>query len=200
MDHLAFPCLVGQNPLMGPNDETLGPRFMPTSNAYSKEMQEVVVTSAKALGFDFVRPHGCHCMVSGPTYESPTECKWLRQVGAGSVSMSSIPEIIAAHHCGMKVIGMSLLTNKVLMPGDDRPHASHQEVLETVEMRASQMMALVERIVQNLKAKVESMNDLPKICLSDQNVAGDASSSSRAVAVLVGLASITMLGFLARKD
>merc|ERR1740121_1442512 len=115
---------------MGPNDDALGPRFMPTSNAYSKDMQEVVMKSAKSLGFDFVREHGCHCMVSGPTYESPTECKWLRQVGADSVSMSSVPEIIAAHHCGMKVIGLSLLTNKLLQASVRRACTSHQEVLE----------------------------------------------------------------------
>jgi len=166
MDHFAVPCLAGQNPLFGPNDDALGPRFVPTSNAYCKHMQEIVVGSAKTLGFDFVRPHGCHAFVGGPQYESPTECKWLKSLGVDTVSMSSVPEIIAAHHCGMKVIGMALVTNKVLLPGDDRPAASHKEVLETVDMRSKQMMALVERIVQDLKPDLETMKDLPKIDLT----------------------------------
>merc|ERR1719464_571123 len=126
---------------MGPNDEALGPRFLPLSNAYCKEMQGIVVKSAEALGFDFVRPAGCYCMVSGPTYESTTDVKWLRQVGVDSVGMSTVPEIVAAHHCGMKVIGLSLLTNKAVMPGDTGPAASHEEVLGVVGQRADQMKA-----------------------------------------------------------
>lgn len=165
MDHIALPCLVGENPLFGPNDEALGPRFLPTSNAYDAEMQACVVQAAKSLGFGFVRPHGCHAMVSGPTYESATEGKWLRQIGVDSVSMSSVPEIIAAHHCGMKIIGLALVTNKVLMPGDDRPAASHEEVLETVEMRAKQMQQLVSGAVRELRPKLAALPQLPAIDL-----------------------------------
>jgi purine-nucleoside phosphorylase len=165
MDHFALPCLVGNHPLMGPNDDALGPRFMPTSNAYDKHLEGIVLKSAESLGFDFVRGGGCHAFVSGPTYESPTEAKWLRQVGATSVSMSTVPEIITAHHCGMKVIGLALLTNKVLMPGDDCPAASHQEVLETTDKRAKQMMALTERLVRDLQEDLKAMEELPKIDL-----------------------------------
>jgi len=198
MDHFALPCMVGQNPLMGPNDSALGPRFMPTSNAYSKEMQEIVVKSAEALGFGFVRSHGCHAMVSGPTYESPTEAKWLRQLGVDSVSMSTIPEIIAAHHCGMKVIGLSLITNKVLMPGDDRPAASHQEVLETVDMRSQQMRSLVKRMVEELKPELQASKDLPAIDLSSSNKASSRGASM--VQLLTVIAGFTALAtFTARR-
>merc|ERR1719159_203139 len=148
---------MGNNPLMGPNDATLGPRFLPTSNAYTKEMQELVMKSAKSLGFDFVRPSGCYCMVSGPTYESATEGLWLRKIGVDTVGMSTVPEIITAHHCGMKCIGFSLVTNKVVMPGDSGPAASHEEVLEEVGKRATQMQALVTRIVENLDPKLKTM-------------------------------------------
>merc|ERR1719230_880160 len=165
MGHFALPCMVGQHPLMGDNDAELGPRFMPVSNAYDKDMQECVVNASKTLGFDFVRPHGTHAMVSGPTYESPIEARWLRQLGCDTVGMSTVPEIIAAHHCGMKSIGLSLLTNRVLMPGDDRPAASHEEVLETCEIRAKQMQSLVSEIVTELKPKLDSMAELPKISL-----------------------------------
>merc|ERR1719265_1477218 len=151
MDHFALPCLIGQHPLLGPNDAALGPRFLPTSNAYCKSMQQIVMQSAKELGYDFVRPSGCYAMVSGPTYESATEGKWLRLIGADSVGMSTVPEIISAHHCGMKVIGLSLITNKVVMPGDEGPPANHKEVLEETAKRSVQLQALVERIVQELK-------------------------------------------------
>merc|ERR1719271_1211827 len=121
------------------------------SNAYTKEMQDVVVKSAKTLNFDFIRPHGCYGLVSGPTYEAPTEAKWLRSIGIDSVGMSTIPELVAAHHSGMKVIGLSLITNKVRMPGDGGPAANHAEVLEVAQQRAEQMQALVKEIVNQLK-------------------------------------------------
>merc|ERR1719162_2260660 len=117
-DHFALPLMTGQHPLMGPNDDSLGPRFMPVSNAYSKEMQDTVVRAGKTLNYDFIRDHGCYGLVSGPSYEAPTEAKFLRTIGVDAVGMSTIPEIVTAHHCGMKVIGLSLITNKVIMPGD----------------------------------------------------------------------------------
>jgi len=169
-DHLGLPCLSGFNPLMGANDSALGPRFLPTSNVYNKEMQAVVMNSAKSLGFDFVRPTGCYCMVSGPTYESATEGLWLRKIGVDTVGMSTVPEIIAAHHCGMKVIGFSLVTNKVVMPGDSGPAASHEEVLEAVGQRAKQMQELVKRIVENLQDELKAMPALSEINLSVKKI------------------------------
>lgn len=192
MDHFSLPCLVGQHPLLGPNDDTLGPRFVPTSNAYSKRLQEVVVGAAKTLGFNFVRPNGCYAMVSGPTYESTAEAKFLRQLGVDSVGMSTIPEVLAASHCGMKVIVLSLITNKVVMPGDDGPAASHQEVLEAVEQRATQMQDLVKQVVHDLQFELPEMPDLPEIDLAEApGVHSDRTlwaASPLLVAALCGLA------------
>merc|ERR1719420_1848170 len=109
-------------------------------------------------------------MVSGPSYESPTECRFLKQIGCDTVGMSTVPEIITAHHCGMKVIGLSLITNNVVMPGDNAPPANHKEVLEETAKRSVQLQALVERMVQELKADLEAMDDLPKIDLSSSTV------------------------------
>lgn len=190
-DHLGLPCLMGNNPLMGPNDATLGPRFLPTSNAYTKEMQDVVMASANSLGFDFVRPSGCYCMVSGPTYESATEGKFLRQVGVDTVGMSTVPEIIAAHHCGMKIILLSLVTNKVVMPGDAGPAASHEEVLEAVNKRATQMQTLVTRMVENLDPKLKTMPALPEIDFSVKSNTSGCVPLSRMVSYLrSGLVSL----------
>jgi len=168
MDHLSVPCLAGFHPLAGPNDDTLGPRFMPTTNAYTKEVQEIVTKAAAKLGFDFVQPGGCYAMVSGPSYESATEAKWLRAMGVDSVGMSTVPEILTAHHCGMKIVGLSLITNKVVMPGDKGPAASHEEVLEETGKRAKQMQALVRQIVESLgQDMLPCLPDLPQIDLSN---------------------------------
>jgi|Transcript_84755 purine-nucleoside phosphorylase len=163
-DHFAPVLLTGQHPLMGLNDDALGPRFLPVSNAYSPEGQACVMEAAKRLNFDFVRPQGCYALVSGPTYEAPTEAKWLKSIGCDTVGMSTIPEIVTAHHCGIKAIGLSLVTNKVKLPGDsDGGHANHAEVIEVANQRADQMQALVKEIVVGLKSELEKLPELPKI-------------------------------------
>jgi len=86
--------------------------------------------------------------------------------------MSTIPELVAAHHSGMKVIGLSLITNKVLLPGDTGVAPSHAEVLEVADRRAEQMQGLVKEIVNQLKPSLKLMNDLPKIDLSPPAQAG----------------------------
>jgi purine-nucleoside phosphorylase len=168
MDHFATPLLAGNHPLRGPNDDALGPRFPPVSNAYCKNMQQAVMRAAKMHNFDFIRPAGCYAMVSGPSYESPTECVWLRSLGCDTVGMSTVPEIVAAHHCGMKVLGLSLITNKVVMPGDSTQAASHQEVLDNVLVRASQLQTLVKQIVVEMKADLDALPDLPEVDLAVQ--------------------------------
>merc|ERR1712072_633550 len=97
---------------------------------------------------------------------APREAMWLKQLGADCVGMSTVPEIITARHAGMKIVGLSLLTNKVVLPGDTGPHASHAEVLEETAKRGDQMQALVKQIVHELKDVLDAMDDLPKIDIS----------------------------------
>lgn len=168
MDYFALPMLAGKNPLVGPNDDELGPRFPPTSNAFDPQLQNVVINASKQLQMDeFVQTDGTYCFVSGPMYESKAECKFLRSVGGDSVGMSTVPEIVAAHHCNMKVLCLSLITNKVVMKGDEGPAASHQEVLDAVNTRSEQIQALVKQIVKNLNATglIDAMPDLKPINL-----------------------------------
>ena len=161
-DHIAIPQLAGKNPLIGPNDDELGPRFPPTSNAYPEDLRKTTREAADELGLSFVRTDGgCYCFVSGPMYESKAECKFLRSLGGDAVGMSTIPEITAAHHCGIKVLCLSLITNKVVANGDEGPAASHAEVLEAVEKRAIKMQTLVKRIVYILDKKI--LPDLPEL-------------------------------------
>ena len=89
-DHLALPMLAGRNPLIGPNDNELGPRFPATSNAYPDNLREAAKHAAEELGIDFLIPHGTYCFVSGPQYESKAECRFLRLLGGDAVGMSTV--------------------------------------------------------------------------------------------------------------
>jgi purine-nucleoside phosphorylase len=115
-DHLAIPMLAGNNPLVGPNDDTLGARFPATSNAYPENLRHAALQAAKNLNIDFVHGHGTYCFVSGPQYESKAECRFLRRLGGDAVGMSTVPEIVAAHHCD---VSASIMLCVLLM--DEQP-------------------------------------------------------------------------------
>ena len=154
-DHLAIPQLAGKNSLVGPNDDELGPRFPPTSNAYPDELRKIAVKAAGELGIDFLHPHGTYCFVSGPMYESKSECRFLASCGGDAVGMSTIPEVVAAHHADMKVLCLSLITNKVVMEGDEGAAvANHEEVLMAVQERSLQLQAFVKKIVEIMKKEM----------------------------------------------
>lgn len=166
-DHLAIPQLAGKNPLIGPNDAELGPRFPATSNAYDEDLRVAAKHAAETHNLNFLKPHGTYCFVSGPMYESKAECRLLRTLGGDAVGMSTIPEIVAAHHCNMKTLCLSLITNKVVMVGDEgAPVATHQEVLEAVAKRSVQMQTLVKQIVATMKIEIlPKLPDLPVVSL-----------------------------------
>jgi len=170
-DHLAIPQLAGKNPLVGPNDDELGPRFPATSNAYPKNLRLCAQRAAKELNHDFVVPHGTYCFVSGPMYESRAECRFLQSLGGDAVGMSTVPEIVAAHHCSMQILCLSLITNKVVMAGDEDEEdhgavANHKEVLEAVQKRAEQIQALVKKTVEIIgKDILPGLPDLSKVSL-----------------------------------
>jgi len=170
MDHLCIPMMAGHNPLMGPNDAELGPRFPPMSNAYDDNLQSLVMDSARRLEMEYkVRPNGVYCFVSGPMYESKAECRYLRSVGGDAVGMSTIPEIAAAHHSGMKVLCLSVITNKVVIT-DGQEAANHEEVLDAVNQCSQQIQALITDIIVNSKSYLQSLPDLPTIlpCKEDE--------------------------------
>lgn len=130
-DHLNMPGLAGRHPLVGPNDARFGDRFTSLANCYDKSLQAIAHKVADKLALTpKVRQNGVYCFVSGPTYETPTECKLLRLVGGDAVGMSTVPEVIVAVHCGLKVLGLSLITNRVIFPGEEGIAPSHEEVLE----------------------------------------------------------------------
>ena len=138
------------------------------SNAYDENLVDIVYKSAQKLKFDgFVRKGGTYCFVSGPMYESQSEARFLRSVGGDAVGMSTVPEVVAAHHCGIKVICLSLITNKVVTSDDpDAVAASHEEVLEAVLTRSTQIQELVKTVVTESKSYVSGLE--VRVCDSDK--------------------------------
>jgi purine-nucleoside phosphorylase len=124
-DHIGFPVLCGNNPLVGPNLEQLGPRFPATSTAYPRSIRALAFRTASDLGFISKVHTGVYCFVSGPQYESRAECRALRQLGGDAVGMSTVPEVVIAAHSGIPVLGVSLITNKVV---HDREPSVKEEV------------------------------------------------------------------------
>ena len=151
-DHVALPQLAGKNALVGPNDDALGPRFPATSNAYDDTLRTITQRAATALGLDYVHSYGTYCFVSGPMFESPAECRLLRMLGGDCVGMSTVPEIVAAHHCHMKTLCLSLITNQVVTTGGTAV-ATHAEVLDTARHRSLALQALVRQIVTSLQTE-----------------------------------------------
>lgn len=106
-DHLNLPGLCGMNPLMGPNEAEFGERFIPMSDAYDLSLRKSVFRAAKQLGTLQKVHEGTYAMVSGPNYETRAECRALQTLGADVVGMSTIPEVLVARHCRMRVLGKS---------------------------------------------------------------------------------------------
>lgn len=150
-DHIGFPVLAGSNPLVGPNDERFGPRFTPMSQAYDRSLAKMALAEASALGFsDFTR-HGVYAMVSGPSYETIAEVRALQVIGADAVGMSTVPETIVAAHCGVRVLGISLITNKCVDNYETDEQPNHAEVLEVGKKRAKDVQKVVEAVIGKLE-------------------------------------------------
>jgi purine-nucleoside phosphorylase len=138
--------LQGQNPLTGPNDDSLGPRFPDMSEAYSKGYREIARTAAADLGIKL--PEGVYAALSGPNYETPAEIRYLRAIGADLVGMSTVPETIAANHMGMKVLGISCVTN--FAAGVIEQKLDHNEVLQVGELMKGTVVDLLRCVLPRL--------------------------------------------------
>ncbi|MDQ0219060.1 purine-nucleoside phosphorylase [Peribacillus cavernae] len=135
---------TGTNPLIGANDKRFGPRFPDMSEAYSRELQTVAKAIAGKLNIGL--KEGVYVGNSGPTYETPAEVKLARVLGGDAVGMSTVPEVIVARHCSMKVLGISCITN--MAAGILDQPLSHEEVIETTEKVKSSFLSLIKEIVK----------------------------------------------------
>jgi purine-nucleoside phosphorylase len=138
--------LMYDNPLMGPNIAELGPRFPDLTEAYSRSCLDQLEQTAKELGI--ATSKGVYAGVLGPTYETPAEVRMLRVLGADAVGMSTIPEAIAANHLGVRVAGVSSITN--LAAGLSGRKLTHQEVVENAKLGAGKVQKLLQNALPRL--------------------------------------------------
>ncbi|KAJ6510276.1 nucleoside phosphorylase domain-containing protein [Mycena vitilis] len=174
-DHLALPNMAGMNPLLGRLTSPEYQRFIPLSDAYSPSLRRLVFLAAHHLSLDpSALAEGTYAWVSGPTYETPAEGRFLRLAGADVVGMSTVPEVLAAREAGLNVMALSLVTNAVVIPDGYRsireevlaelagkrvelPVAdvvSHEEVLEIGKEKGEVMMKLVEWVVGSIPSNI----------------------------------------------
>jgi purine-nucleoside phosphorylase len=144
--------LQGQNPLTGPNDDRFGPRFPDMTQAYSKPYREIALRAAQRLGKTVYQ--GVYAGLLGPSYETPAEIRYLRTIGADLVGMSTIPEVIAARHMGIKVLAISCVTNMAAGISDEV--LSHEDVLATGERVKGDFMALLRAVLPEIVADVNT--------------------------------------------
>ena len=177
-DHVSFAGLAGQNPLIGPNLAAFGPRFPPISDAYDFDLRVIAVKAAIDAGIpvEAIR-EGVYSFVTGPCFETRAEARFLRDaLKADCVGMSTVPEVVVAKHSGLRVLGISLITNKVAVghgrsalatalsdlgiakqdaslskiQDDELMLATHEEVLATSNQRAKTFQLVVKKIVEML--------------------------------------------------
>ena len=144
--------MQGVNPLVGPNDERFGPRFPDMTEAYDPEFRRIAAEEARKLNLDL--QEGVYMALPGPSYETPGEINFFRTVGADLVGMSTVPEVIAARHSGMRVLGISCVTN--MAAGTSDQPLSHGEVLETAERVKGQFMALLTAVIPRISASLSA--------------------------------------------
>ncbi len=136
--------LMGDNPLVGPNDDTLGPRFLGMTDAYDPHLLALAMECGKACGT--ILRMGVYAGVVGPSYETAAELKALSQLGADVVGMSTVPEVIVARHGGMKVLGISCIGNIC----GDGGRLTGEDVLATASRTAGPLCALLEKVAERL--------------------------------------------------
>jgi purine-nucleoside phosphorylase len=139
--------LTGQNPLIGPLDDRLGPRFPDMSEAYHRDLQQVAWRASQACGVPLAS--GVYMGLQGPSFETPAEIRMARTLGADAVGMSTVLEVIAANHAGMRVLGISCITN--MAAGMLPVKLSHLDVVETADRVGHQFAALIRAIVSDYR-------------------------------------------------
>ena len=138
--------LMGKNPLIGPNDEDLGPRFPDMTDLYNKDLIEVAEKSAKKLEIDI--QEGVYMYFTGPSYETAAEVRMARILGADAVGMSTVPEAIIAIHRGLKILGISTITN--MSTGILDTPLDHTEVVEVGQEVAGKFKELLKEIIEEI--------------------------------------------------
>lgn len=142
-DHLN---LLGNNPLLGPNDERFGVRFPDMTEVYSQRLRDTADTASRATGVPVA--HGVYAALQGPSYETPAEIRYLRTIGADAVGMSTVPEALVARHMSIEVLGLSCITNPAA--GVLPEPLKHDEVMDVAKRVRGDFARLLEGIIERI--------------------------------------------------
>lgn len=154
-DHINLVGFAGNNPLQGPNDDRFGPRFPPMNNAYDRHLVKQVKNIAKEIGLEKHVHEGVYTCLGGPNFETIAELRMLKKLGADSVGMSTVHEVITAIHCDLKVLAFSLITNKCIVDYDDVNNPNHEEVIDVGKMREDVLKKFIQRVVEYISTTIE---------------------------------------------
>lgn len=145
-DHLNLAGMAGLNPLIGPNLDEIGPRFPDMSQAYDRNLADLARAAAKQAGITL--REGVYAGLSGPSFETPADLRFLRVAGADSVGMSTVPEVTVARHGGMRVLGFSGISNKANLDGSTI--TTHEEVMEAGRIITPKMETIIRGVLHSL--------------------------------------------------
>lgn len=147
-DHLNFPGMAGNNPLRGPNDESMGPRFPDMSAPYDAVLRALAHKVANESGVEL--REGVYAYVAGPSFETPAELRFLQFAGGDAVGMSTAPEVVVARHAGIRVLGISTVANLALPDPPPDSTLNHEEVLEMCLSAVPRLATVVRGVVRRL--------------------------------------------------
>lgn len=148
-NHINMPGMAGNNPLRGPNDDAAGPRFPDMTVPYDAELRQTAHKVARKNGFSL--HEGVYAFVAGPSFETPAELRFLQMVGGDAVGMSTVPSVIVARHAGVRVLGISTITNMAVPDPDPGTHHKHEDVLETGRSAIPKLASLVHSVVAEIQ-------------------------------------------------
>ena len=143
-DNLNLVGMAGMNPLMGPNLDEIGPRFPDMSQAYDRQLGDIARKVASEN--DITLRKGVYCCLSGPSFESPADLRFLHMIGTDAVGMSTVPEVIVARHGGMRCLGFSGISNKANLDGSTV--TTHEEVIEAGQVITPKMEKIIRGVLQ----------------------------------------------------
>jgi purine-nucleoside phosphorylase len=146
-DHINLAGMGGNNPLVGPNDDRLGPRFVGMTQTYDRDLRRQARQVAQEQGIPL--HEGTYIYLSGPTFETPAEIRFLRTFG-DAVGMSTVPEVLVARHGGMRVMAISGITNKAIDTIDTDLETNHEEVLDAGQVLVPRLTALLRGVLQSM--------------------------------------------------
>ncbi|KAM8945771.1 purine nucleoside phosphorylase-like [Pelodytes ibericus] len=158
-DHINMPGLAALNPLTGPNEDRFGPRFPSLWDTYDHTLRSTAMEIVHRLGHGDLAHEGVYCMVGGPNFESVAEAKLLHCLGADAVGMSTAPEVVVAKHCGMRVFGLSLITNCVAQQYEGQAPIDHNSVLEVSRKRSRVLQGIITELVASIELQEEDRQE-----------------------------------------